>query len=94
MWEESVHLNEIVVNAALFAHTTGSIHLHENPKQAALHDLFIDNVSSEGITLKPDRNKISFFKHNFGNRRCDYIILSETEKKRVALFVEMKSTGI
>jgi len=94
MWKETEILQQIVVDTARICHTSPSIHLHESDRAAVLKDVYIDNVSSDGITLKADCHAESFFKKNYGNKRCDYIILSQVGDKRVALFLDMKSTAL
>lgn len=92
MWKETEILEKIVVKTAIISHESESIHLQERSPTAVLKDVYVDNVSSDGITLKADCHAESFFRKNYGNRRCDYIILSKARKKRVALFLDMKST--
>ena len=94
MWEETTKLEEIVVETARLSHNSGSLHLHEKNQDAILKDVYIDNVSLDGITVKADCHAESFFKKNYGNKRCDYIILSEVKNKRIALFLDMKSSSL
>ena len=42
--------------------------------------------------LKPEECKYSFFQPGYANKQCDYILLSEFEKEKVAVFIEMKSS--
>ena len=95
MWKETEVLQKIVSDNAWISHNSGSVHLQESDSSASLRSVFIDNVSKDGITLKLDYDTDSFFRHNYGNRRCDFIILSNTlqETDRVALFIDMKSTN-
>lgn len=94
MWKETEVLKKIVADAACISHDTGSLHLQEKDSSASLRSVFIDKVSTEGITLKLDYDSESFFRHNYGNRRCDFIILSQAKCGRVALFIDLKSTGL
>lgn len=94
MWAEAEILKNIVVDTARIEHLGNSILLKERDPKAVLCNIYIENVSKDGITLKADCHAESFFKRNYGNRRCDFIILSSMENNRVALFIDMKSTSL
>ena len=94
MWEEAKHLSKIVQDTAQIEHSDHEIHLCERDKSAVLKNVYICNITQQGISLKADCHAEAFFKKNYGNRRCDCITLSEYNSKRVALFIDMKSKSL
>lgn len=84
-------LDNVLQRIKLF-YSLGSITLEENKSGAALKKVVVCGLSSDYLALKPDNSKIQFFSSGFGNKQCDYILLSEFNREKVAVFIELKSS--
>lgn len=71
---------------------SGQITLSENRDNATLTTVIVQNLSEDYFALRPDKSKIQIFNSGYGNKQCDYILLSECEGDKVAVFVELKSS--
>ena len=72
---------------------SGKITLVEKGSSATLTNVEIQKLSGGYFALKPDLSKIKFFKSGYGSKQCDYILLTEFEGNKVAVFVELKSSA-
>ena len=73
-------------------YSSGNITLEENRSGATLNKVVVSGLSSNYLALKPDKSKIQLFSSGFGNKQCDYVLLSEFNGEKVAVFVELKSS--
>lgn len=73
-------------------HNTNQLTLTEDGVNAALRVVNLDDISREGLTLKLDAFGVSFFSKDTANRACDYVVLSEHNGKKYALFIELKTS--
>ncbi len=71
---------------------SGQITLSENRDNATLTTVIVQNLSEDYFALRPDKSKIQIFNSGYGNKQCDYILLTEFEGNKVAVFVELKSS--
>ena len=71
---------------------TQNVVLVEDGDNASLRNICLDGVSPNGIILKPDNFAISFFTKGSWNKACDYIVLTENNGNKFAVFLELKST--
>lgn len=72
---------------------SGQITLSENRDNATLTTVIVQNLSEDYFALRPDKSKIQIFNSGYGNKQCDYILLTEFEGNKVAVFVELKSSA-
>lgn len=72
---------------------SGKITLVEKGSSATLTNVEIQKLSGGYFALRPDLSKIKFFKSGYGSKQCDYILLTEFEGNKVAVFVELKSSA-
>ena len=68
------------------------ISLIENRKDATLTNVIVSGLDPDYLALKPDKCGFQIFKTGYGSKQCDYILLSEIGGKKVAVFVELKSS--
>lgn len=74
----------------------GSINLVEEDAQTSgIKDLWIDDLDSDTIVLKPDRFSIAHFKKGTYNKACDYLVLTKpvgaTGSELYAFFIDLKT---
>lgn len=81
-----------ILSKLKFNHKNNQVLLEEKGEQATLKKVFLSNVSNDYLTLKPDAAQIKIFAKGCGNRQCDYIVLSEYNKQKFALFIDLKSS--
>ena len=93
MQKEVEELKQLVNQDYWQGHDSGKVHLTETNK-AQLQSVFINGLSKDGITLKLSTGKDSFFIRKTGNNRCDYVVLSQKDGKKYALFIDLKSKHI
>ena len=89
---EISHLNTVLKNLKE-KYISGEITLSENRDNATLTTVIVQNLSQEYFALKPDRSGFQIFKSGYGSKQCDYILLTEFEGNKVAVFVELKSSA-
>lgn len=69
------------------------VKLVEDDRNAKLKEVELTGLPRDRVILKMDKITInSFFKAGGPNKRCDYLILTQINGKRFALFIELKST--
>jgi len=73
-------------------HSTPTVALSEDGPDARLTKLYVTDVSPDGITLKLDVFGIHFFHANTLNKLCDYVILTEHDGQKYAVFIDLKSS--
>ena len=89
---EISHLDTVLKNLKE-KYISGKITLSENRDNATLTTVVVQNLSQEYFALKPDRSGFQIFKSGYGSKQCDYILLTEFEGNKVAVFVELKSSA-
>lgn len=73
------------------SYSCDSITLEERGDEAALRNIDVSGLTPDYLVLKPDESRIQFFASGYGSKQCDYILLSEFNGEKVAVFVELKS---
>ena len=89
---EIFHLDTVLKNLKE-KYISGEIILSENRDNATLTTVIVQNLSQEYLALKPDRSGFQIFKSGYASKQCDYILLTEFEGNKVAVFVELKSSA-
>ena len=89
---EISHLDTVLKNLKE-KYISGEITLSENRDNATLTTVVVQSLSQEYFALKPDRSGFQIFKSGYGSKQCDYILLTEFEGNKVAVFVELKSSA-
>lgn len=70
----------------------GTVSMMENGKDASLTNVYLLNVSNDGLVLKPDNFGVRFFRAGSWNKAVDYLILTEYDGKNYAIFIDLKSS--
>lgn len=89
---EISHL-DTVLNKLKVKYISGQITLSENRDNATLTTVIVQNLSQDYFALKPDCSGFQIFSSGYGSKQCDYILLTEFEGNKVAVFVELKSSA-
>lgn len=89
---KEISLLDSILKKGKLYYNSDSIILSESDPCAKLKTVAVNKLSSGFLALKPEECQYSFFQPGFANKHCDYILLSEFEKEKVAVFVEMKSS--
>lgn len=66
--------------------------MKENGDGATLTKIYVVDIPSGSLVLKPDNFNVHLFKANTWNKACDYLILAQVEHRNCALFIELKSS--
>ncbi|RJP25406.1 MAG: hypothetical protein C4527_17200 [Candidatus Omnitrophota bacterium] len=83
-----------ILNPALIVHwSQGKVQLQEKDMAAKLKNVEICGLVDESLILKLDRTSIQLFKGGHANKQCDYVIFSESQGNKCAVFVNLKSTN-
>ena len=70
----------------------GTIELkEENPNSRGITDIFITELDSDAVIIRPDLFGIKFFKDDTYNRACDYLILTQHNSLNYAMFIDLKT---
>ena len=83
---------DIVLKKAKKNYCKGTIALNENRDGASLTNVIVNGLHPEYLALKPDKCGFQIFSSGYGSKQCDYILFSEFGGKKVAVFVELKSS--
>ena len=83
---------ETVLKKMKLYYSSGTITLKEDTPDATLTSVVVSGLTPDYLAIKADGSKIQFFNSGFGNKQCDYILLSQFEHDKVAVFVELKSS--
>lgn len=87
---EILCLDKVLRKMKVF-YSFGSITLEERGDAATLKSIVVSGLALDYFALKPDESKIQFFSSGYGSKQCDYILLSEFNGEKVAVFIELKS---
>ena len=66
--------------------------LQESDPKAELKTIRLNGVSADGLCIKLDNFGIHFFAAETGNTSCDYLVLTDYENEKYALFIELKTS--
>ena len=88
---KEISLLDSILKKGKLHYNPDCIILSEPDPSAKLKTVNVNGLSSDFIALKPDDCNYDFFQRGYANKQCDYILLSEFENRKVAVFVEMKS---
>ncbi|MDR3220525.1 MAG: hypothetical protein LBU46_00740 [Candidatus Accumulibacter sp.] len=66
--------------------------LDEPAPEATLKRVYINGVSSDGLALKLDVCGIHFWAAKKLGKICDFVILTEQDNKKYAIFIDLKSS--
>lgn len=89
---EISHLDTVLKKLKV-KYISGQITLSENRDNATLTTVIVQNLSQDYFALKPDCSGFQIFTSGYGSKQCDYILLTEFEGNKVAVFVELKSSA-
>ena len=81
-----------IIHKLIEKHDGDKIKLREKDKNATLTDVSLSDISGHSLLLKADKAKIQTFAKGYANKQCDYIIMSEYNKQKYAVFIELKSS--
>ncbi|MDR0611671.1 MAG: hypothetical protein LBG58_16305 [Planctomycetaceae bacterium] len=71
--------------------------LKENDRSAKLREVQINGVSDDSILIKIDYGQANdqiFCNENGSLKRCDYLLITQLRRKKILLFMEMKSNKV
>ncbi len=85
-------LNKVLLDSVKRNYSSDSFVLEERGEHATLRRVFVSDLTPNYLALKPDKTKMKYFTSGYGGVQCDYILLSEFEGNKVAVFVELKSS--
>ena len=89
---QGLHELQTVLSRMLQVQVNGELKMREKGTSGTLKNVTLTGLNLDDVTLKGDQSKITFFKKGYAGSCCDYIVLTTSQDKCVAVFIELKTT--
>lgn len=65
---------------------------HVGKNASLLEQVTIEGLNVETLVLKPDNFVVQHYKHGTWNKACDYLVLTEFDSEKYAIFIDLKTS--